>query len=270
MSGVGATTELRLRVSVATLVRVLFENPSDGDLMLALERKATLHTGENGRIIEVKSQPFGGAARIRDLRALQDLIGDIHFDSEQSRSEQDFRVFIRPSDWETVRQFCIQHFSLVDDPILETDPRRELAEEFADTLKINVRPDQYSYQPTATVVQDNPAPTANVHAKGYLTARVYRVFEAYILDSSLAHTMLTNSKSFSSRDLGKLAVEDAQNGGKGRANAILVLPMKFIREVYLAMSPNERNAPVVVEKNRLDETVPAVLEGITQPKYQRL
>ena len=67
-----------------------------------------------------------------------------------------------------------------------------------------------------------------------------------------------------------LALEDAQNGGKGRANAILALPLKRICDVYLAMSPNERNAPILFEENRLDETVPAVLEGITVPKYQRL
>ena len=36
--GIGATDELSLRVSVATLVRVLFEHTGDGDLMLALER----------------------------------------------------------------------------------------------------------------------------------------------------------------------------------------------------------------------------------------
>jgi hypothetical protein len=46
--GIGATQALSVRVSVATLVRVLFENPRDGDLMLALERKATLRQTENG------------------------------------------------------------------------------------------------------------------------------------------------------------------------------------------------------------------------------
>ena len=39
MNGIGATDELSLRLSVATLVRVLFENPKDRELMLALERK---------------------------------------------------------------------------------------------------------------------------------------------------------------------------------------------------------------------------------------
>jgi urease accessory protein UreE len=56
MNGVGATQELSLRVSVATLVRVLFQNPSGDELMLALERKATLLTVENGRVIEINSQ----------------------------------------------------------------------------------------------------------------------------------------------------------------------------------------------------------------------
>lgn len=268
--GVGATENLNLRVSVATLVRVLFENPRDGNLMLALERKATLREAESGRFVEVKSQPFGGAIRILDLRALRDRIRDFHFDSERSRSEQDFRIFIQPSAWETVREFCIEHFSRVDSPVLETDPGRELAEEFADALKINLRQDQYIHKPVAIVVEDDPAPTENIHAKGILTVRVYRIFEATISDPSLAHTIMINSESLSHQDLCDLALEDAQNGGKGRANAILALQMKLISNVYLAMSPKERHAPILFEKNLLDETVPAVLDGITIPKYQRL
>lgn len=263
---VGATDDLSLRVSVATLVRVVFEHPSNNELILALERKATLHETK----VEVKSQPFGGAIRIRDVGMLRDLMGDFHFDSERSRSEQDFRIFIRSSDWEKVREFCIQHFSHDNDPILETDPARELAEEFADALKINLRPEQYRSKPVATVVEDEAAPTENIHARNIHTVRVYRIFEATILDSSLAYAMLANSESNSDQDLSKLALKDAQTGGKGRANAVLALPLKRINDVYLAMSPNERNAPILFERNRLDETVPVVLDGITVPKYQRL
>jgi len=268
--GVGATEDLSLRVSVATLVRVLFEHPRDGHLMLALERKATLHEAENGRVIEVKSQPFGGAIRILNLGALHKLISDFHFDSERSRSEQDFRIFIRPSDWSAVREFCIEHFSRVDDPILETDPGRELTEEFADALKINLKPDQYIHKPVATIVENEAAPTENIHAQGLLTVRVYRIFETHITDPSLAITMLENSESLSHQDLYRLALNDAQNGGKGRANAVLALPLRRISEVYLAISPNERNAPILFEKNRLDETVSAILDEIAVPKYQRL
>ena len=264
--GVGATEDLNLRVSAATLVRVLFKNPRDGNLMLALERKATLREAEKERLVEVKSQPFGGAIRVLDLRALRERIGDFHFDSERSRSEQDFRIFIRPSAWGRVRELCIEHFSRADSPILEIDPGRELAEEFADALKISLRQDQYIHKPAATVVEDDPAPTGNIHAQGMLTARVYRIFEAAIFDPSLAHTIMTNSEALSHQDLCDLALEDAQNGGKGRANAVLALPMKLIRAVYSAMPPEERYAPIYFENNLLDGTVPAVLDGITIPK----
>ena len=267
---IGATHKLSLRVSVATLVRVLFENPRDSDLMLALERKATLHETEAGRFVEVKSQPFGGAIRIRDVGMLHHLIGDFHFDSERARVEQDFRIFIRPSEWETVRKFCIQHLSYDNDLILETDPERELVEEFAEALKINLKPDQYNYMSVGIVVEDIPSPTENIHAKGILTARVYRIFEATVSDASLIETMLKNSESISHVALCELALQDAQTGGMGRANAILALPLKQITSVYLATLPKERNAPILFEENRLDETVTAVLENIPVPKYRRL
>ena len=267
---VGATAELSLRVSVATLVRVLFKNPNNDELMLALERKATMHETQNGHIIKIKSQPFGGAIRILDLNTVHDLIGDFHFDSERSRSEQDFRIFIRPSDWSALREFCLQHISRDDSPILETDPTRELAEEFVDVLKINLKPEQYIHKPVATVVENEAAPTENIHAKGYATVRVYRIFEASITDSSLANAMLKNSERLSHQSLHELALEDAQRNGKGRANVILALPLKRITDHYLSASPDERNSTAVFEKHQLDETVPAILEGVTVPKYQIL
>src|SRR5688572_6098439 len=200
-SEIGATDELSLRVSVATLVRLLFEHPSDGKLMLALERKATLLESENGPVVDVKSQPFGGAIQILDPGALQRQIGDFHFDSEESRAEQDFRIFIRPSDWEAVRAFCLRHFNQPNDPVLEADPTRELAEEFEDTLGINLNRDQYIYQTVGMIIEDNPSTTVNIHARGYLTARIYRIFEAHILDPSLAFAMIENSESCSDQDL---------------------------------------------------------------------
>lgn len=268
--GVDATAELSLRVSVATLVRVLFKNPSNGEVMLALERKATLRETENGRVVEVKSQPFGGAIRILNLDAVRDLLGDFHFDSERSLAEQDFRIFIRPSAWSVLREFCLQHISHDDDPILETDPARELVEEFADTLKINLQSKQYIYKPVSTIIENEAAPTENIHARGILTVRIYRIFEVCITDSSLAHAMLKNNENFSEQDLYKLALDDFQNGGKGRANAVLILPLEHITDYYAGMSPNERNVAISFEKHQLDETVSAILEGITAPKYQSL
>jgi len=264
--GIGATPDLSLRVSVATLVRVVFKHPDNGEWMLALERKATLRENK----VEVKSQPFGGAIRILDLEAIHDLISDFHFDSERSRTEQDFRLFIRPSSWSVLREFCIQRLSRDNDPILETDPTRELVEEFADALMINLQPEQYASKPVATVVENEASPTENVHAKGIHTVRVYRIFETTITYSALAHAVLKNSESLSHKRICELVLEDARNGGKGRANAVLALPLKGITDTYLALSPKERNSPIFIEKNHFDGTVPAVLEGITVLKYQRL
>src|SRR5215212_149149 len=134
--GIGATETLSLRVSVAVLVRVLFENPQSGESMLALERRVNLQGTENSRRVHVKSHPFGGAIHIHDLKPLLGAIGSFHFDSEQSRSEQDFRLFIRPSAWEAVREFCLQEFASADGLVLESDPRRELTEEFTEAMGI--------------------------------------------------------------------------------------------------------------------------------------
>jgi hypothetical protein len=268
--GIGPTKDLTLRVSVAVLVRVLFENPRNGEWMLALERKATLHAAENGRVVEVKAQPFGGAIRILDLNAVQTLTGSFHFDTERSRSEQDFRILIRPSSWEVVRDFCIEHFKQVDDPIIETNPVRELTEEFADALKISLQKEQYLCRPVATVIENEAAPTENIGARGLPTVRVYRICEAIISDCALAYQIIDNSASLSDRHLRDIALADAQNGGKGRANAMLALPLIRLTDHYLSLPPEKRNAPIYFKKHRLDETVSAILDGINTPKYQKL
>ena len=85
---------------------------------------------------------------------MHDLVGDFHFDSERSRAEQDFRIFIHPSAWPSLREFCLQHIILDDDPILETSPSRELVEEFAETMSIDLRPEQYVCRPVTTMVEN--------------------------------------------------------------------------------------------------------------------
>jgi hypothetical protein len=268
--GIGATEELSLRVSVATLVRVLFEHPQDGDLMLALESKATLLEAEHGQDVDVKAQPFGGAIQLRGPSVLRNVIGDFHFDSERSHSEQDFRIFIRPSSWESVRQFCLQHFNDSDDPVLESDPTRELVEEFGETLKINLGPDQYILKSRGTIIENDPSPTDNFYARGHPTVRIYHIFEARLLDASLARMMLTNTTSYSDEVLCQRALEDARNDGPGWANAMLTLPLERIRSFYSSIAPETRNTPVFFQNHQLDETVAAILEGVTVPKYQRL
>jgi hypothetical protein len=265
---IGATDDLCLRVSVATLVRVLFKNPNNDELMLALERRATLRQPESEGVVRVKSQPFGGAIRIFDLRAVRDVLGDFHFDTARSRAEQDFRIFVRPSAWSSLREFCLEHIRLDNDLILETNPTRELAEEFAETLSIDLRPEQYVCRPLTTVVENRPTLTQNIYASGTPTVRVYRIYEAFITDVSLTHVMLQRSAGLSHRRLSELAIADAQRGGKGKANAVLALPWERLQGNYRAMLPAERNGPIMFEENRLDPTVAAILGEISVPRYQ--
>jgi hypothetical protein len=257
-------------VSVASLARVVFEHPRDRHLMLALERVATLRESESGQHVRVKAQPFGGAVRLRHVSALRSLIGDFHFDSGRSRDEGDFRIQIRPSDWERVRFFCLQHLQGDDESVLEAGPERELVEEFNDALHIRITPTQYRLKRMGLIIENEPTRTDNIHATDSPTVRIYNVFEARILDPTLARAMLGNSERYSDQDLDALALQDARRGGKGRANAILALPVALLTNAYQAMSPETRNAPVTIERHYLDSNVPAVLEEVSVPRFQRL
>ena len=265
--GIGATDDLSLRVSVATLVRVVFPTEHN-NRMLALERKATFHGREQRRI--VWAQPFGGAVRIDNSSLLNKITDGFHFDGERSRAERDFRILIRPSDWEPVKQFCLEHLGNPNDTYIEPAPYRELVEEFAETIHVNLQSDQYDFQPMGFVIENNPVRTDNAEICGQLTVRLYRIFEARIVDETLCKRMLAASQLYSDRDLGLLAQKDFQNGGRGRANSILTLPLNIVTESYLALAPEMRYRKIVIENHELDESVLAVLEGIDVPQYQRL
>lgn len=268
-SGVGATSELSLRVSIATLVRVLFEHPQNRELMLALERRATLLEKDGQRFVEVQAQPFGGAIRIQDAKALQSRIGDFHFDSEQSRTEQDFRLFIRPTAWGLVRDFCLDQWNNRNDEIIEGDPRRELAEEFVEVLEVDLQPAQYTCRAVGTVIENNPYPSDNFYAREFPTVRMYRIFEAHILDRSVATALVKNSARCSNDDLRDAAWKDAQNGGNGWANAALTLSLSKIGAFYETVPAKTNNAPLSFEGSQLDETVAAVLDHVVVPKYEK-
>ena len=260
------TEQLSLRVSVATLVKVLFENPGDGELMLALERKATKLS--NGVII-IRAQPFGGGIRILNPSPLQEIIGEIQFDSEKSQRERDFRILIPPSKWELVKQYCLRHLENPDDVELESAPHRELVEEFEETLNVNLKPDQYTYVAAGFVIENGTVPTTHVDVQGQPTVRLYRIFEVRILDAALCRTMLTISRRHSDQYLRRLALKDFQNGGRGRANSILTLPLGLVIASYLTLHPEERYQKIKVENHDLDESVLAILGDMRVPQYER-
>jgi hypothetical protein len=255
--GVGAAEGLSLRVSVATLVRVLFDHPENGQTMLALERTATLIEGRPE--ITVRAKPFGGAVRLDNTQALQRLIGDFHYDSEQSRQENDFRILIHPAAWENVMEICRQHLDGTEKSLLDSSPERELAEEFEDALHVRLDPSQYQLKPCGIIVEEPPVGTDNIRAEGFPTVRVYYLFEARIEDIEIITMILDNHKRYSDKDLEKMAWEDARRGGRGWANAILALRLDDLKDMYRSITIERRHDPIQIGSHQLDGNVWAVL-----------
>lgn len=265
--GIGPTEELCLRVSAAALVHVTFPHPETGQAMLVLERRATLMSEQQSVLVSAK--PFGGGMRINQPAALLAQIGHFHFDSPRSKDEQDFRILIRPTDWDIVKQCCLKAFHTGQSDLLETDPVRELAEEFLDTLHVTLSPIQYRLNPLELLVENEPAETGNLRAVHLPTVRIYTIFEAQLVDPTLIQHLLSNSTDISDQKLTELAEEDARKGGRGRANAVLAMPVDLLTNVYLALPAELRNDPIMVTGHHLEGNVPAVLRDVFVPKYER-
>jgi hypothetical protein len=258
--------ESSLRVSVAILNRVIFSHPKHGTSMLAMERKgAVLEDGS----IHVWAQPFGGAVRILDPVPLERLIGDIRYDSERSKMEMDFRILIPPSRWDALKAYCCRTLADPANHDLESSPHRELAEEFEDALGIALHENQYVARPSGFVWEDRPTPTGNSHARGLPTVRLYRVFDVQIVDETLCERMLHASAGHSDEELGNLALRDLENGGRGRKNSILTLPLQKVVDSWLALSPRMRYTKIRVDRHELDESLLAVLGDVNVPQYKR-
>jgi hypothetical protein len=263
---VGRRQDLSLRVSVATLDRVIFREPKTENIMLALERKATVsHDGS----VRVRAQPFGGGVRILDQAHLEAIIGQVRFDSERSEREADFRILISPSKWELVRAYSLRHLAHPNDMELEALPHRELVEEFAETLSVSLQPYQYTFRPTGFVIENQPIPTDNANVQRQPTVRLYRTFEVEIVDIALCQTMLSADQLYSDEELGRLALEDLRNGGRGRANSILILPLNLVLASYLALPLDIRHQKIVIESHKIDESVLAILSEVDVPEYER-
>lgn len=256
-----------LRVSVATYNRVVFFHPENGILMLALERKATVLKDGSAR---VRAQPFGGGVRILNPAPLREIVGEISYDSQRSKNEQDLRILMPPSKWEEVKQYCLQHLENPEDTELESPPDRELTEEFAEAISVDLRPEQYTVQPAGFVLEDHPVQTEYAYARGAFTVRVYRIFEVRIVDTELCNLMHAASQRHSDQELARLALEALQNGGGRFKNSILTLPLKRVTESYQALSFEERYRKIKIESHELDESVLAVLAEIDVPQYQRI
>jgi hypothetical protein len=267
---VGATRTLSMRVSVATLVRVLLPHPENGERMLALERKAIGKPGRSENAVDVTVQPFGGAVRLVNPQAVHERTGDFQFDSARSMIERDFRIFIEPARWPNLRDFVLDQFIQGDEGVLDASPERELAEEFFDALKVQLAGEDYTWRAAGSVLEDQPAATDNPRAAGQATVRIYRVFEAHLTKPGLCEALLGNSAGVSKRDLVAQALMDMHSGGWGRANGVLVLPLKAVRDFYEAMPLAARGQSAWYGEHRLEATVAAVVDGVAVPQYQKV
>ena len=193
----------------------------------------------------------------------------VRFDSERSEREADFRILISPSKWELVREYSLRHLARQDDMELESLPHRELAEEFAETLGVSLQPYQYTFRPTGFVIENQPTPTDNANVQRQPTVRLYRTFDVEIVDTALGRTMLSVNQLYSDEELGQLALEDSRNGGRGRANSILMLPLNLVLESYLALPLDIRHQKIVIENHEIDESVLAILSEVDVPEYER-
>ena len=257
--GVGATEALSLRVSVAALVSMQFNSPEDGQVMLALERTATLREFGGRSEVVVRAKPFGGGVRLTNPQELEEMIGNFHYDSKRSRREMDFRIQIHPASWEKIKKICRGHLQETEKKILDFSPERELLEEFEDNLNVRITRDQYSLKLVEIIIEDSPEKTESVRAQGLPTVRIYYVFEARMNDPEIIKMMLSNSRRYSDRNLQIMALEDARRGGKGRANAILALGLNDLKELYGSIPMGRRNGPIHVGEHQLDGNVHAIL-----------
>lgn len=80
--------------------------------------------------------------------------------------------------------------------------------------------------------------------------------------------MLSNNRLYSDKDLQKMAWKDAQQGGKGRANAILVLGLDNLKTVYRAIPTYKRDESILVDGHQLDVNVQAILEDAENSRYK--
>jgi hypothetical protein len=194
------------------------------------------------------------------------MLGEIQFDGERSKQEGDFRILIPPSRWDVVKEYCLCHLTNPDDTELESTPDRELAEEFEETVHFELKPDQYKVQPTGFVIEDHPVHTANRYAYGQFTVRIYRVFEVRITDAQLCRILLDMSRQISDDELARRARQSDNN----RTNTVLTLPLRAVKESYLALPPEARYRRIVVEGFELDESVLVTLEDVNVPQYERI
>ncbi len=76
---------------------------------------------------------------------------------------------------------------------------------------------------------------------------------------------LESSRRTSDQDLRTAALEEAREGGRGRANAALVLGLEEFRARYFSLPEKRHGRPFRLEGRRFAGNVSIILEGIGHP-----
>ena len=257
----------KLRISVGTLIKVLFTNPETGLITLALERIGTLRRLNGESNVQITVKPFGGGVRITNPQVLKKLTYDFKYDSERSREERDFRILVLPETWGKIKEICKEHLHGTGEKVFDFSPDRELYEEFEDSLKIKIKPDQYAVESKGMVIEDLPIETSNVRAQGTPTVRIYYLFEGWIKSYELIKLIMTKSNQYSEDDFKKAALIDAEQGGKGRANSILTIGLNELRDRFNSIPPEGRNGPINFGSHQLEGNVAALFSEVSSLRY---
>jgi hypothetical protein len=267
-----AIDEFNLRVSVAPLARTILLDPESGQIMLILERKATVTDHARPHDVQVRAQPLGGASEILDPAALREHIGHLHYDSEESAEKRDFRILIRASEWEDLQRFVAHCFLHPGHSPFETEPHREVAEELENTLGLEITPSFFQTRAISPLVQNEPTSGCAPSSGQKQTVRLYHIHNVEITHAPLVRAILRQSREMTDEKLAEQARRDLQSGqlDSGRANAPLALPLEAMLE-EIQQSPGELSRSILqIAGREMYENVLAVLFWDLRPELRAM
>lgn len=265
--GVGETESFSLRVSTAVLTQTSFIDPDTGELMLVLERKAS-YKEKDGKMKEnFQAKPLGGASVLKKPNELSALIGSYNYDSEKSQAAGDFRLQIRPSAWEAVKQFCLKHFKDPSTGVLEADADRELKEEFEDSLSIKVSSKSFEITTLGAQVQSEPQKTKRLEVAGNQTVRVFNIQHVNITDKKLIALIKKNAET-SNEEIKNKALAKAKEKGKGKASALGLISYKKLMAEYKKADSKEENPVVSIDGLQVADSVTIALRDNSELEKQ--
>jgi hypothetical protein len=210
-----------------------------GDGTQVFECKATVEIKEGKERAVVQLQPIGGASLLKDPQKLLQNLGRFNFDSEESKRDQDFRIFV--ADWNKVAKFCHKHFLEPGNAVLECDPRREIEEELEETLGGKVSPDQYNLSWLGINTQEEALASARMGQNQAKTKRIFNLFEAKICDPALESRILQAALDTDPQALIEKARAKALSGkGKGKASALIAVPKEALDLALEQMGAGEK------------------------------